>query len=71
MLACGQVTLIAGQGERFGAWALVVAVAGDGQIAQAGHDARAIGMADSGAVFVPVPIAHPVEAVFNGPVVAS
>ncbi len=70
MLSCSQVTLVAGQGDGFGAAALVVAVAGDGQITQAGHDARAVGMADGGAVFVPVPIAHPVQAVFDGPVVA-
>jgi hypothetical protein len=71
MLSCGQVTLVASQGDRFWASALVMAMTGDGQIAQAGHDARAVGMTDGGAVFVPIPIAYPVQAVFDGPVVAG
>jgi len=38
---------------------------GDGQVAQAGHDAGAAGGTDLGAVFVEVNVADPVEAVFD------
>ncbi len=68
MIAGGEITLEAGQGTRLFGLALFPTVIADGEITQAGHDARPVGVADGAAILVPVPIAHPVESVFDGPV---
>ena len=43
----------------------------DGQVAQDGHAPCAVGMANGTAVFVPVPVAHPMQSVLDGPVTAG
>src|ERR1700749_2303566 len=43
---------------------------GNGQVAQAGHDAWPVAGADLGAVLVPVHVTDPVQPVFDSPVAA-
>jgi hypothetical protein len=71
MLASSQMALASGQGYGFGTFAVEVVVTGNGQVSQAGHNAGTIGFANGGAVFVPVPVADPVEAIFDGPVASG
>jgi hypothetical protein len=66
----GKVTLAAGDGGGFFGRAPLPAVIADGQIAETGHNPSAIGIADGAAIFVPVPVAAPMQSVFDGPVAA-
>ena len=69
-IAGRKVTLAAGDGGGFLSPAPLPAVIADGQIAKTGHHASAVGIADGAAVFVPVPVAAPMQSVFDGPVAA-
>jgi hypothetical protein len=51
--------------------ALFSAMEGNGQIAQGGHDAGAIGISDGATILIPVPVAYPMKSVFDGPMAAG